>query len=181
MNDIKLYLKPRPAHPKFDDRPWMLLKPDFPYGPFCSAWGTVPPDATEVYTVHSPTLAAVLTNLQVEIVPTLRELNKDTPHIRATASTKFLADCHRETVKLVFGDKSSPPPSRYRKDAKHYPEFWKHMDEAAFPLHRDVELVNLDMDLQRLLWTNIHILLAKYISEPFILLFISRILCQCLL
>ncbi|KAK0241166.1 hypothetical protein EDD85DRAFT_817880 [Armillaria nabsnona] len=181
MDDIKLYLKPRPAHLKFGERPWMLLKPGFPYGPFCSAWGIVPPDATELYTVHSPTLAAVLTKLEVEIVPTLCELNKEIPRVRATASTsvfsvvrwedfdamilaqELLANCHCETVKLVFGDNSPPSPSRYRKDAKHYPEFWKHMDEAAFSLHRDAELVNLDMDLQRLLWTSIHILLAKYI------------------
>ncbi|SJK98102.1 uncharacterized protein ARMOST_01359 [Armillaria ostoyae] len=134
-----LYLKPHPAHPKFGDRPWMLLNPDFPYGPFCSAWGTIPPDATEVYTIHSPILAAVLTKLQVEILPVLCELNIEILRIRATAvfsvvpwegfdamipAQKFLADCHCETVKLVFGDKSLPPPSRYRKDAKHYPEFW---------------------------------------------------------
>ncbi|KAK0195954.1 hypothetical protein F5146DRAFT_1133397 [Armillaria mellea] len=119
--------------------------------------------------------------LQVEILPVLRELNIEIPRIQAAASTsifsvvrwegfdamrpvqEFIADCHYETVKLVFGDRSPPRPSLYRKDAKHYPEFWKHMDEAAFPIYRDTELVNLDMDLQRLLWTSIHILLVKYI------------------
>ncbi|SJK98086.1 uncharacterized protein ARMOST_01343 [Armillaria ostoyae] len=58
---------------QFRDRPWMLLKPDFSYGPLYAAWGTVPPDTAEVYTARSPALAAILTKLKAEIVPVLHE------------------------------------------------------------------------------------------------------------
>ncbi|KAK0459255.1 uncharacterized protein EV420DRAFT_310896 [Desarmillaria tabescens] len=175
MDDIKLYLKPRPVHPKFGDRPWMLLNSDFPYGPFCSAWGTIPPDATEVYTIHSHSLTAALTKLE-EILPKLRKSNTEISRIQASAPTSpframfwdgfeivipaqdFLADCQYQTVKLVYGDKTPPKPTWYRK---HTPQFWKLMEDAIFPLRQDVELIELD--LQRLLWTSILLLLTQNI------------------
>ncbi|KAK0459251.1 uncharacterized protein EV420DRAFT_310780 [Desarmillaria tabescens] len=179
MDDIKLYLKPRPAHPKFGDRPWMLLNPDFPYGPFCSAWGTIPSDATEVYTIHSHSLTAALTKLE-EILPKLRKSNTEISRIQASAPTSpfhaifwdgfrnvapaqvFLADCQYQTVKLVYGDKTPPKPARYRNNPEHAPEFWKLMEDAIFPLRQDVELIELD--LQRLLWTSILLLLTQNIK-----------------
>ncbi|SJK98085.1 uncharacterized protein ARMOST_01342 [Armillaria ostoyae] len=178
MDDIKLYLKSRPAHPNFGDRPWILLKRDFPYGPFCSAWGSIPPDATEVYTLHSRSLTAGLTKLQ-EILPKLREANTEIPRIQASASTSpfrasfwdgfqtirpaqdLLADCRYQTVKLVFGDRTPPKPSRKHNNLVHSPEFWKLVGETTFPLNRDVELVDLDIDLQRLLWTTIFLVIQQ--------------------
>ncbi|KAK0212329.1 hypothetical protein DFS33DRAFT_1269142 [Desarmillaria ectypa] len=153
-SDIKLYLKPRSVYSQLGNRPWMLIRPRFFYGPFFSAWQPIPPDATEVHTVHSPALAPALTKLEAEFIPVLRGLNQI-----------FHESGLRHLPKLVFGDKAPRPASRYRKDAKHYPEFWKNMYEAAFPLNRDVELVNLDIDLQRLLWIGIHMFSAKNIMS----------------
>ncbi len=101
----------------------MLFKRDFPYGPFCSAWGPIHPDATEVYTVHSRPLTAGLTKLK-EILPKLRKSNTEIPRIQASASTSpfsasfwdgfqtirlvqdLLAGCRYQTVKIVFGDRT---------------------------------------------------------------------------
>ncbi|PBK87011.1 hypothetical protein ARMGADRAFT_1066346 [Armillaria gallica] len=125
----------RPVHTKFGNHPWMLLDFGFPYGPFCS-WQTIPPDATETHTVHSPTLAAALTTLHVEILPKLRKFQLDIPRIRAAATTGafsvvswegfdaieqaqcFFAYCQYQPVKLMLGDKAPPSPTRYRMSSK---------------------------------------------------------------
>ncbi len=159
----------------------MPLKRDFPYGPFCSAWGPIPPDATEVYTVHSRPLTAGLTKPK-EILPKLRKSNTEIPRIQASASTSpfgasfwdgfqtirpaqdLLADCRFQTVTLVFGDKISPKPTRKRDNPAYSgPEFWKLVGDATFPLHRDVELVDLDIDL-RFLWTTIFLVRSQDLS-----------------
>ncbi len=184
MDDIRIYLKPRLAHPKFDDHPWMLLNFDFPYGPFCS-WQTIPPDATEIHTLHSPVLAAALTKLHIEILPKLRKFHLDISRIRTAATTSafsvvswegfdaimqaqdFFAHCQYQPVKLMLGDKAPPSPTRYRMSSKDSPEFWKILDDVLFPVGREIELVDLDTDLQRLLWTSILLVLAENLSESF--------------
>ncbi|KAK0459239.1 uncharacterized protein EV420DRAFT_310225 [Desarmillaria tabescens] len=170
--DIKLYLKPRPAHSKFGDRPWMLLNSSFPYGPFCS-WQRIPPDATEMHTVHSPILAAALTKFHVEILPKLQKFHPEIPRIRAAATASafsvvrwegfdavmqaqdFFAYCQYQPVKLMLGDEAPPPPTRSFTSTTHSPEFQKLLNDTLFPLRCDIELVDLDTDLQRLLWTSI--------------------------
>ncbi len=182
MDDIRIYLKPRPAHSKFGDRPWMLLDSDFLYGPFCS-WQTIPLDATEIHTIHSPALAAALTKLHVEILPKLRKFQLDMSRIRAAATADasnvtiwelfnaimpaqdFFAHCQYQPVKLMLGDKAPPPPIRTSKSSTYSPEFQKLLSDALFPLRCDTELVNLDADLQRLLWTSILLILLDNLSE----------------
>ncbi len=184
MDDIRIYLKPRPVHSKFGNHPWMLLDFGFPYGPFYS-WQTIPPDATEIHTVHTPTLAAALTTLHVEILPKLRKFQLDIPRIRAAATASafsvvswegfdaieqaqcFFAYCQYQPVKLMLGDKAPPSPTRYRMSAKDSPEFWKILDDVLFPVGRDMELIDLDTDLQRLLWTSILLVLTENLSESF--------------
>ncbi|KAK0241172.1 hypothetical protein EDD85DRAFT_1020032 [Armillaria nabsnona] len=176
--DIKIYLKPRPANPKFGDRPWMLVRPDFYYGPFFPAWQPVPPSATEARTVHSPALATALTKLYVELLPIISQCESDIPRIRTAMSENplstlkwegfdimmecedLLAHCLYEPVKLVFGDKAPPPPPRRHRGVKRAPKYWKLVDEAAFPLGRYVELVD-DSDLHRMVWATIFMVLME--------------------
>ncbi|PBK73952.1 hypothetical protein ARMSODRAFT_951484 [Armillaria solidipes] len=177
--DIKLCLKPRPVNPKFGPgRPWMLVRPDFYYGPFFPAWQPVPPTATEVHTVHSPALATALTKLYVELLPRIHKCQSDIPRIRTAMSTdplstlkwegfdimiqceEFVADCWYEPVKLVFGDKAPPRrPPRYLS-VKRAPKYWKLAGEAAFTLGRYVELVD-DIDLQRMVWATILLVIVE--------------------
>ncbi|KAK0241187.1 hypothetical protein EDD85DRAFT_392117 [Armillaria nabsnona] len=176
MDDIRIHLNPRPAHSKFGDRLWILLDSDFTYGPFCS-WQTIPPDATEIHTVHSPALAAALTKLHVEILPKLHKFHLDMTRVRVAATTDassvtiwevfnaimpaqdFFAHCQYQPVKLMLGDKAPPPPIRSFKSSTYSPEFQKLLGDALFPLCCDTELVDLDADLQRLLWTSILLVL----------------------
>ncbi|KAK0241185.1 hypothetical protein EDD85DRAFT_948274 [Armillaria nabsnona] len=175
--DIKLYLKPRPANPKFGDRPWMLVRPDFYYGPFFPAWQPVPPSATEAHTVHSPALATALTKL-FELLPRIHKCESDIPRIRTVMSENplrtlrwegfdimlqcedLLAHCWYEPVKLVFGDKAPPLPPRRHRSVKRAPKYWKLVDEAAFPLGRYVELVD-DIDLHRMVWATIYMVIME--------------------
>ncbi|SJK98084.1 uncharacterized protein ARMOST_01341 [Armillaria ostoyae] len=165
MDDIRIYLKPRPAHSTFADRPWMLLDSDFPYGPFCP-WQTIPPDATEMHTVHSPALAAALTRLHIEILPKLRTTDASSVTTWEVFNVimpayDFFAHCQYQPVKLMLGDKAPPPPIRSFKSSTYSPEFQKLLGDALFPLRCDTELVDLDTDLQRLLWTSILLVLLE--------------------
>ncbi|KAK0454410.1 hypothetical protein EV421DRAFT_1729611 [Armillaria borealis] len=150
-----------PVNPKFGpSHPWMLVKPDFYYGPFFPAWQPVPPTTTEAHTIHSPVLATALTKLYVELLPRIRKCQSDIPRIRTAMSTDplstlkwegfdimiqcedFITDCWYEPVKLVFGDKAPPRPPRHHRSVKRAPKYWKLVDEAAFTLGRYVKLID---------------------------------------
>ncbi|KAK0459229.1 uncharacterized protein EV420DRAFT_1642209 [Desarmillaria tabescens] len=179
-SNVKLYLKPRPVHSKLGDRLWMLIRPDFMYGPFFPAWQPVPSDATEVHTVYSPALATALTKLYVEVLPKVRKCESDIPRIRTAMSANpfsafnwegfiimaqcddLLTDCWYQPVKLVFGDKAPPLPPRRRRSPKHAPKYWKLVEDAVFPIGRGRELVDVDTDLQRIVWTTIYMVLMGY-------------------
>ncbi|KAK0212337.1 hypothetical protein DFS33DRAFT_1449260 [Desarmillaria ectypa] len=136
-SDINLYLKPRFVCSQLGNRPWMLIRPRFFYGPFFPAWQPIPPDATEVHTVHSPALAPALTKLEAEIIP--------------DCDTYLVSDCKYESVKLVFGNKAPPLPPRRGRNAKNVPGYWKMVDDTALPIGLGGELVDVDVDLQQIL------------------------------
>ncbi|KAG7449877.1 uncharacterized protein BT62DRAFT_928634 [Guyanagaster necrorhizus] len=136
----------------------MLITGDFLYGPCSSVWGTVPPDATQVYTIHcSPALAPVLIKWK-EILSKLHKSNTGIPRIQAAASTSscstlfwegfedigptqdLLAHCRHQTVKLVFGDMALLNLTRHRRCRNHTPEFEKLVEDAVFPQNGDLSL-----------------------------------------
>ncbi|PBK87001.1 hypothetical protein ARMGADRAFT_1017031 [Armillaria gallica] len=77
----------------------------------------------------------------------------------------FFAHCQYQPVKLMLGEKAPPPPIRSFKSSTYSPEFQKLLSDALFPLSCDTELVDLDTDLQRLLWTSILLILLDNLSE----------------
>ncbi|KAK0237769.1 hypothetical protein EDD85DRAFT_789896 [Armillaria nabsnona] len=76
----EIYLKPRPissilGHSNYLPFQW---HPDFKYGPFFNAgYGTIPSDATEVYTIHSPDLSAGIAAFHNELIPSLQDESPD--------------------------------------------------------------------------------------------------------
>ncbi|KAK0241171.1 hypothetical protein EDD85DRAFT_948261 [Armillaria nabsnona] len=48
--------------------------------------------------------------------------------------------------------------------SKDSPEFWKVLDNVLFPVGRDIELIDLDTDLQRFLWTSIILVLTENLT-----------------
>ncbi|PBK79120.1 hypothetical protein ARMGADRAFT_1093420 [Armillaria gallica] len=82
--DVQVYLKPRPISSVFGHSKYLPFQwnPDFKCGPFFAGYGTIPADATEVYTIHSPHLSAGIAAFHNELIPSLQDepLDPDNPY-----------------------------------------------------------------------------------------------------
>ncbi|KAK0467738.1 uncharacterized protein EV420DRAFT_1635001 [Desarmillaria tabescens] len=93
MADVKIYLKPRPisalyGHCNYIPNIYIPYKrcSEFKYGPFLADYGAVPSDATEEYTIHSPSLSAQLAVFHNETLPSLQA---DIPNPNKTSRSSW--------------------------------------------------------------------------------------------
>ncbi|KAK0452482.1 hypothetical protein EV421DRAFT_904000 [Armillaria borealis] len=74
MSEVKIYLKPRPVSSVYGHASYLPFQwhPDFKYGPFFAGYGTIPSDATEEYTIHSPDLFTGIAAFHNELIPSFQ-------------------------------------------------------------------------------------------------------------
>ncbi|KAK0467731.1 uncharacterized protein EV420DRAFT_1634995 [Desarmillaria tabescens] len=135
MSDVKVYLKPRPisatyGHSKLYTKlsiyhPNDAQNSSFKYGPFLADYGAVPSDATEEYTIRSPSLSAHLALFHNELLPSLQanipNPNKTSrscwPSLLQLARSKlagivdFRLECETHIVRLCKGNSAPDPPT----------------------------------------------------------------------
>ncbi|KAK0458144.1 uncharacterized protein EV420DRAFT_382023 [Desarmillaria tabescens] len=166
MADITIYLKPRPISRKYKHSNYLPFKYSFNYGPFFSNHGSIPSDATEVYTVHSPALSTSLSTLYNDILPSLDAEVPDPnklprsawPGIHRLAVAKvdssfyFQLECENHIVQVVKGDRAPAPPPTSRRRMDLSPEWY----DIVYPtlLRGDVELrdESRDTELELFVW-----------------------------
>ncbi len=110
------------------------------YGPFFADYGTIPSDATEVYTVRpASALPALLSKLYNELLPSLDAEVPDPNKFHHSAwhnllqlavakvdsSFYFQLKCEDHIVRLVKGDRAPVPPPTSRRTADLSPEWYK--------------------------------------------------------
>ncbi len=171
MSDVQIYLKPRPissiyGHSKYLPFQW---NPDFKYGPFFAGYGTIPSDATEVYTIHSPDLSAGIAAFHNELIPSLQDEPPDPdkasrslwPNIyelgiaKLKPVTQFLLDSESHVNRLYH---SLLPPLQ----AEDGPEWHKLF--FSIMARRDVEFRDGDNELEIFVWAYLHYMVF-YVSR----------------
>ncbi len=116
MSDVEIYLKPRPISSVYGHSNYLPFQwnPDFKYGPFFARYGTIPSDATEVYTIHSPDLSAGIAAFHNKLIPSLQDEPPDPdkasrslwPNVyelviaKLKSVTQFLRDCEDHVNRL---------------------------------------------------------------------------------
>ncbi|KAK0242173.1 hypothetical protein EDD85DRAFT_810252 [Armillaria nabsnona] len=137
---------------------------EFKYGPFFADYGPVPYDATEEYTIRSPSLSAQLAIFYNEILPGLKvdipNPNKTSrsswPSLLELAGSKlarmveFQFDCETHIVRLCKGDSAPAPPTDLAFTASR----WWYRLVYTILSRDDIELRDDDDDteIQILLW-----------------------------
>ncbi|SJL09492.1 uncharacterized protein ARMOST_12870 [Armillaria ostoyae] len=155
MADVKIFLKPRPISPILET-----------YGPFFADYETIPCDATEVYTIHSPALSAALSTLFNDFIPSLSVEVPDPskfdrsawPDLLELARTKisFSLDlrilCEDHGVRLSLGDRAPVPPPRDMRGPRWSPEWYKLV--LSIRGRGDIELrdKSRDTELELFVW-----------------------------
>ncbi|KAK0458121.1 uncharacterized protein EV420DRAFT_1764587 [Desarmillaria tabescens] len=184
MSKVQIYLKPRPVSPIYGHSNYLPFQwnPDFKYGPFFADYGPIPPDATEVYIIHSPYLSAGIATFHNELIPSLADAEAEVPDPDQTCRSlwpslyelqraklgpvsQFLRDSESHVNMLYQGDHARfPPPPGVSKD----PE-WHKLFFSILASRRDVELHDSDVDteLEIFAWAYMHYMVF-YISLPWI-------------
>ncbi|KAK0440328.1 hypothetical protein EV421DRAFT_1816689 [Armillaria borealis] len=154
MTSIQFHLKPRPVslihgHSNYLPFKWPF---DFNYGPFFPDYGPIPSDATEVYTAQSSALAAMLSMLYDDLIPTL-DVEVPCPNklprsawcglLRLSmntvdASFRFRMECENHIVQLIKGDHAPTPPPPGKRTQSFSPEWYDVVYPTLF--RGDVEL-----------------------------------------
>ncbi|KAK0467160.1 uncharacterized protein EV420DRAFT_670106 [Desarmillaria tabescens] len=154
MAGIQMYLKPRSVSAVYNHSnylPFGCLY-DCEYGPFFADYGTVPSDATEVYTIHSSAIRALLSTLFNELIPSLDAQIPDPtqfprsawPTLLQIAMAKvdswfdFRIECENNLVQLTQGDHAPAPPPRKMRGSVFSPEWYNIV--YSILLWDDVEL-----------------------------------------
>ncbi|KAK0446854.1 hypothetical protein EV421DRAFT_1901692 [Armillaria borealis] len=140
MAIIQMYLKPRPVSAVYGHSNYLLFGRLFncEYGPFFAGHEAIPPDATQVYTLRSPALAASLSMFFNELIPSL-EANVPDPHrfvrsawpalhqlavAQVESWTDFRIECENHLVQLTQGDHPPAPPPRNMRAWDSSPEWY---------------------------------------------------------
>ncbi|KAK0235435.1 hypothetical protein EDD85DRAFT_968377 [Armillaria nabsnona] len=171
MGSFQIYLKPRPVSPVYGHSNYLPFKcpSDFEYGPFFADYGTIPSDATEVYTLQSSALAASLSTFYSQLIPSLDAEVPDPNKCHrsgwrgllqlAVAKTRssfhFQLECEDHIVRLVKGDSAPAPPPTSKRSEDFSPEWYK----IVYPtlLRGDVELRDVesrDTELELFVWAH---------------------------
>ncbi len=170
MSEVKIYLKPRPVYGHANYIPFQW-HPDFKYGPFFAGYGTIPSDATEEYTIHSPNLfagiAAFINNLvpslQTEVPEITRSLWYGLVELERTIMrpvARFLYESQSHVNRLYTGDHTPfPLPTELRTDSE-----W---DDLFFSIlaRGDVELRDDDTELEIFVWAYMHYMVFYFCSK----------------
>ncbi|PBK88911.1 hypothetical protein ARMGADRAFT_346215 [Armillaria gallica] len=137
---MQVYLKPWPISHKYGHSNYLTFKYPFDKcGPFFADYGTIPSDATEVYTVRpSSPLSASLSKLYNELLPSFDAEVPDTNKLPCSAwhgilelavakvdsSYFFQLECEDHIVRLVKDDRAPAPPPTSRRIAHLSPEWY---------------------------------------------------------
>ncbi|PBK71378.1 hypothetical protein ARMSODRAFT_955175 [Armillaria solidipes] len=167
---MQIYLKPRPISRKYGHSNYLTFKYPFDnYGPFFADYGTIPSDATEVYTVRpSSPLPASLSKLYNELLPSFDAEVPDPNKLprskwgggllqlavaKVDSSFYFQLECEDHIVRLVKGDRAPAPPPTSRRTADLSPEWYKIVYSTL--LRGEVE-VRDDADLELFVWAYLY-------------------------
>ncbi|KAK0451440.1 uncharacterized protein EV420DRAFT_1646189 [Desarmillaria tabescens] len=169
MASVQIHLKPRPISPVHGHSKYLPFHwpSDFEYGPFFAEHATVPPDATEVYTLQSPALSASLSALFNTVIPGLdaevpdpnRLCRSAWPALLQLAVTKlslafeFRTECENHIVRLFEGDRAPVPPPPSMRAPSLSPEWYAIIFSTGD--RGDVELrgdESQDIELELFVW-----------------------------
>ncbi len=169
---MQVYLKPRPISRKFGHSNYLTFKYPFDkYRPFFAGCGTIPSDATEVYTVRpSSPLSASLAKLYNELLPSFdaevpdpNRLPRSAWHgILQLAVTKvdssffFQLECEDHIVRLVKGDRAPAPPPSSRRTAELSPEWYNIVYGTLLRGEVEVRDESWDTELELFIWAYLY-------------------------
>ncbi|KAK0235265.1 hypothetical protein EDD85DRAFT_70993 [Armillaria nabsnona] len=170
---MQVYIKPRPISHKYGHSNYLTFKYPFDinYGPFFVDYGTIPSDATKVYTVRpSSPLSASLSKLYNELLPSF---DADVPDpnkfprsawhgilqlavAKVDSSFFFQLECEDHIVRLVKGDCAPAPPPTSRRTADLSPE-WYNVVYGTL-LRGEVEVCDesWDTELELFIWAYLY-------------------------
>ncbi|KAK0237863.1 hypothetical protein EDD85DRAFT_1004812 [Armillaria nabsnona] len=158
MSEVKIYLKPRPVYGHANYLPFQW-HPDFKYGPFFAGYGTIPSDATEEYTIHSPNLSAAIAAFHNQLVPSLQT---EVPEITRSLWPS-LVELER-TIMRPCDHTPFPLPTELCTD----PE-WDELFISILARGDHVELRDADIDteVEIFVWAYMHYM-AFYFCTPWL-------------
>ncbi|PBK71217.1 hypothetical protein ARMSODRAFT_954986 [Armillaria solidipes] len=168
MASIQLYFKPRPISRKYGHSKYLPFKWPFDskYGPFFADYGTIPSDATEVYTIQSSALVMSLSTFYNELIPGLDAKVPDPNKFprsewgrllqlataKADSSFCFQLECEDHIVRLAKGNRAPPPPPTDMRIIDLSPEWYNIVYSTH--IRGDVELrdKSRDTELELFVW-----------------------------
>ncbi|PBK68899.1 hypothetical protein ARMSODRAFT_199686 [Armillaria solidipes] len=167
MSEVKIYLRPRPVSSVYGHASYLPFQwhPDFKYGPFFAGYGTIPSDATEEYTIHSPDLSTGIAAFHNELLPSLRA---EVPEITRTlwsslvelkrtklrSISHFLLQSQSYINRLYQGDHTPfPLLSEMRTDPEWNKLFFSILARGDVELRDEVDV---DTEVEIFVWAYMH-------------------------
>ncbi|PBK79497.1 hypothetical protein ARMGADRAFT_133858 [Armillaria gallica] len=167
MSEVKIYLKPRPVSSAYGHANYLPFQwhPDFKYGPFFSGYGTIPSDAIEEYTIHSPDLSAAIAAFHDELIPSFqtevpeitRSQWRDLVELERTIMrpvARFMLHSQTHVNRLYTGDHIPFPLStELRTDSEWDGLFFSILGRGDVELREDVDV---DTEVEIFVWAYMH-------------------------
>ncbi len=168
MAGVEIYMKPRPISSVHGHSNYLLFEwpSNFKYGPFFAEYGTIPSDATEVYTARSPVLSASLSTLFNDIIPDLDtevpDPNKVGPSAwpallqlaiaKTYSAFEFRIECENHIVQLSEGDRAPAPPPVSMRTPSLSPEWYAAVLSVGDRGHVELRGDKQDIELELFVW-----------------------------
>ncbi|SJL09491.1 uncharacterized protein ARMOST_12869 [Armillaria ostoyae] len=168
MASIQLYFKPRPISRKYGHSKYLPFKWPFDskYGPFFADYGTIPSDATEVYTIQSSALVTSLSTFYNKLIPGLdaKVPNPNKFHrsewsgllqlavAKADSSFCFQLECEDHIVRLAKGNRAPPPPPTDMRIIDLSPEWYNIVYSTHIRGNVELRDKSRDTELELFVW-----------------------------
>ncbi|PBK83979.1 hypothetical protein ARMGADRAFT_1088956 [Armillaria gallica] len=157
MAGIRIYLKPRPVSRRYSHSKYLPFKWPFAseYGPFFADYGTMPPDATEVYPIVrslSTFYNELIPGLDAEVPDPNKFPRSEWPGLlqlaveKADSSFCFQLECEDHIVRLAKGNRAPPPPPTDMRVIDLSPEWYNIVYSTH--IRGDVELRDKSRDAE---------------------------------